>query len=132
MGRDEGKCAWIECGERAEWEVWLEGKHKMPVCEEHVRRFQADKGERGETRLGMVAGLGRGRYLIEGIGVGCHQCGKTVEKERECYATPVCYACLPPPEPLPVRAAPNAGAVPRRGSDIGTSPLLAVSGSEDK
>ena len=26
----------------------------------------------------------------------------------------------------------NAGAVPRRGSDVGTSPLLAVSGSEDK
>jgi hypothetical protein len=27
---------------------------------------------------------------------------------------------------------PNAGAVPRRGSDVGTSPLLAISGSEDK
>ena len=27
---------------------------------------------------------------------------------------------------------PNAGAVPRRGSDVGTSPLLAVSGSGDK
>jgi hypothetical protein len=29
-------------------------------------------------------------------------------------------------------AMPNAWAVPRRGSDVGTSPLLAVSGSEDK
>ena len=28
--------------------------------------------------------------------------------------------------------APNAGAVPRRGSDVGTSPLLAVSESGDK
>ena len=27
---------------------------------------------------------------------------------------------------------PNAGAVPRRGSDVGTSPLLAVSESGDK
>ena len=27
---------------------------------------------------------------------------------------------------------PNAGAVPRRGSDVGTSPLLAVSNSGDK
>jgi phage FluMu protein Com len=31
--------------------------------------------------------------------------------------------------PLPF---PNAGAVPRRGSDVGTSPLLAVSESGDK
>jgi len=34
----------------------------------------------------------------------CKQCGKhEVEDERVCYATPVCYACLPPPSPLPVR-----------------------------
>jgi len=33
----------------------------------------------------------------------CKQCGKReVEPQRECYATPVCYACLPPPEPLPI------------------------------
>lgn len=33
----------------------------------------------------------------------CKQCGKhEVEDERVCYATPVCYACLPPPSPLPV------------------------------
>ena len=35
----------------------------------------------------------------------CKQCGKTVEKTREVYATPVCFACLPPPKPLPVAAA---------------------------
>jgi hypothetical protein len=33
----------------------------------------------------------------------CRQCGAPVESERECYATPVCFACLPPPPPIPVR-----------------------------
>lgn len=34
----------------------------------------------------------------------CKQCGKReVEDARVHYATPVCFACLPPPEPLPVR-----------------------------
>jgi Rrf2 family protein len=32
----------------------------------------------------------------------CKRCGKRVEEARECYAFPVCYACTPPPEPLPV------------------------------
>lgn len=31
----------------------------------------------------------------------CRQCSKPVEPQRYCYATPICYACLPPPEPLP-------------------------------
>lgn len=35
----------------------------------------------------------------------CRQCAKPVEQERERYATPICFACLPPPEPLPVRCA---------------------------
>lgn len=30
----------------------------------------------------------------------CKQCGQCVEDARACYATPVCFACLPPPEPL--------------------------------
>ena len=29
-------------------------------------------------------------------------CGKVVEPERYCYAIPTCYACLPPPPPIPV------------------------------
>ena len=29
--------------------------------------------------------------------VWCRQCGKPVEKGREVYVTPTCYACLPPP-----------------------------------
>lgn len=38
------------------------------------------------------------------MGIVCKQCGiRDVEKTRECYATPVCYRCLPPPAPLPVR-----------------------------
>ena len=32
----------------------------------------------------------------------CRQCGKEVEEARRCYAIPTCYACLPPPEPLPI------------------------------
>jgi hypothetical protein len=34
----------------------------------------------------------------------CRQCGKACEPERYNYATPVCFACLPPPPPIPVRA----------------------------
>jgi len=30
----------------------------------------------------------------------CEKCGKPVEANRECYVTPICYACLPPPPPL--------------------------------
>jgi hypothetical protein len=37
-------------------------------------------------------------------GVRCKQCGaRNVEPEREDWATPVCFACLPPAKPLPVR-----------------------------
>jgi hypothetical protein len=32
----------------------------------------------------------------------CDQCGKPVEKAREDYVVPVCFACLPPPGPLKV------------------------------
>lgn len=30
----------------------------------------------------------------------CRNCGKQVERERWIYATPMCFACLPPPEPI--------------------------------
>jgi hypothetical protein len=30
----------------------------------------------------------------------CRKCGRTVEPERECYAIPTCFACLPPPPPM--------------------------------
>lgn len=32
----------------------------------------------------------------------CVDCGKPVEERRECYVIPTCYACLPPPPPLPI------------------------------
>ena len=32
----------------------------------------------------------------------CKQCGGVAEEARRCYATPVCFKCLPPPPPLPV------------------------------
>jgi len=31
----------------------------------------------------------------------CVECGEPVEDERVIYARPTCFACLPPPEPLP-------------------------------
>ena len=34
----------------------------------------------------------------------CERCGKPVEEARCCYVHPTCYACLPPPDPLPVRS----------------------------
>lgn len=32
----------------------------------------------------------------------CRKCGRTVEPERECYAIPTCFTCLPPPPPMAV------------------------------
>lgn len=32
----------------------------------------------------------------------CKQCGVIVSDDRAEYATPMCFACLPPPDPLPV------------------------------
>jgi hypothetical protein len=42
----------------------------------------------------------------------CKQCGQEVEDERVCYATPTCFACLPPPAPLPVRHKRGVAAAP--------------------
>ena len=39
--------------------------------------------------------------LMEPSPVFC-ACGRPVETARRCYAIPTCYACLPPPPPLPV------------------------------
>lgn len=32
----------------------------------------------------------------------CRTCGRPVEEPRRIYVIPTCYACLPPPEPLPI------------------------------
>jgi hypothetical protein len=42
--------------------------------------------------------------LVNTSGPCCVSCGGPVEPERHDYAQPTCYRCLPPPEPLPVRA----------------------------
>jgi hypothetical protein len=68
------KCAWIDCCGLAEWNISLPGKHKMPVCETHVRSFQADKMESGGNRLGMSSmAWVEIRYLIERIGEEGHE-----------------------------------------------------------
>ncbi len=41
-------------------------------------------------------------YRDAGRWIRCPKCGRPTERERWCYATPLCYACLPPPEPLPI------------------------------
>lgn len=51
-------------------------------------------------------------------------CGRAVEEARVCYATPVCYACLPPPAPLPIATA-VAGAMAGMAADISPAALLA-------
>lgn len=37
----------------------------------------------------------------------CERCSRPIEEARRCYVHPVCYACLPPPEPLPVEPLPS-------------------------
>ena len=45
------------------------------------------------------------------LATACTECGKPVEEARRSYARPVCFACLPPPEPLPVVPLPSGPAV---------------------
>lgn len=49
----------------------------------------------------------------------CVECGKPVEHARECYGSPTCYACLPPPEPLPV----NEPKIPKHEREFISKPL---------
>jgi hypothetical protein len=41
-------------------------------------------------------------YLEDYRQINCQRCGKSVERSRRVYAIPTCFACLPPPEPLPI------------------------------
>ena len=50
--------------------------------------------------LRFVADTFEKRAELERSRVLCVQCGSVVEDGRRCYATPICHACLPPPEPL--------------------------------
>lgn len=53
-----------------------------------------------ERRRGFAA-MGRAWPMV--ALPACARCGKTVEHDRFVYATPTCFACLPPPLPI-VRA----------------------------
>ena len=39
----------------------------------------------------------------------CKGCGQIVPEARNVYATPMCYACLPPPPPLETIKPKNVG-----------------------
>jgi len=76
-----------------------------PACSgPRARRFRLDAylPTRGlpESNTPPGAPYGTGAAVVS-----CRQCGAAVELPRRCYAHPVCFACLPPPEPLPVRPA---------------------------
>lgn len=34
-------------------------------------------------------------------GTRCAGCSRPIEEARRCYVHPICYACLPPPDPIP-------------------------------
>ncbi len=86
--------------------------HHVPTCAHPAR---ADGG--------LIFARGRGPYptpddcpelaaarldlLVDLARTVCRRCGKTVEPQRECYAIPTCFACLPPPPPLPVLPFPS-------------------------
>jgi hypothetical protein len=38
----------------------------------------------------------------------CRECGAPCPRMRWCYAIPMCFACLPPPPPIPVLSWPTA------------------------
>lgn len=51
------------CGKPAAWLISLPDWPKMPLCDEHIIRYQADKSERGPTRVGRIRR--DGQYMIE-------------------------------------------------------------------
>lgn len=61
----------------------------------------------------LEARLPKPTQVIEPMRLTCAQCTGPVEPERNCYAHPTCYRCLPPPEPLPAGAVtPRSVALP--------------------
>lgn len=49
----------------------MPGRHRLPVCDEHVIRYQEDKTATGTTRIGR--NRGDGRYVIEQNSLLCGQ-----------------------------------------------------------
>ena len=60
----------------------------------HLPRMNHHQAERV-----LAVALAAGVRLTQAF---CEQCGNRVPEARECYVHPTCYACLPPPEPLPI------------------------------
>lgn len=50
----------------------------------------------------LIAELRELKAEVKRVAFPCRQCGKPCEPERYCYATPTCFACLPPPKPLSI------------------------------
>lgn len=98
-----GACG--ECRHLDPAKTWIGGKRKLFCAEPSLlgrvprmiggpqRATPAWCPEMGRARIALFADLVRTL---------CRGCGRTVEPERECYAIPTCFACLPPPPPLPV------------------------------
>jgi hypothetical protein len=81
------------------------GDHPAPVgkrfCSEACCRCEHESTN-AETGCDNICGLGAPTEPTPAPLPPCVQCGKTINEERRVYAIPTCYACLPPPEPLPV------------------------------
>lgn len=67
-----------------------------PLPDRHLHRPLGEEVSASELAL-LRSDLEHCRHRVP-----CVQCGRPVEHAREVYGAPTCYACLPPPEPLPV------------------------------
>jgi len=83
---------------RETWRREHPGLHSDNLCEAH--RGGTDYNE-NMTRRALA-------HIARELVVACVRCGQPVEAVRECYAHPMCYACLPPPDSLPVVPAPRS------------------------
>jgi hypothetical protein len=90
---------------------WIKDFHETAQRSEDAEarlkaEFDTDLGENATpaTMLALVSFLENLRDEIKDAmpRANCASCGKQVERARECYAVPTCYACLPPPPPLKV------------------------------
>jgi hypothetical protein len=81
------------------------GEHKfLAVQTEHHGFFFYDEADLLAVDEAEDVGGRVDRVVI------CTQCAlREVPKVRHCYATPVCYTCLPPPAPLPRVSVGDAG-----------------------
>jgi len=80
---------------------------------EHIAMLAVTLGESPETgaahiRAAIIRLLDERADLLLQVAkprIPCRGCGQTVPEARNVYATPMCYACLPPPPTLETIAA---------------------------